>query len=132
MSGMKNHVIIFSERFVQKVVIGSKLQTIRPARKRQICPGDQLSLRRWTGLPYRSKQVLLTEALATGSQEIVIASQSLSIGSRTWVWSCEPGRVAMDDFAKKDGFDFWADLTVWFANRYPLPFHGVLIEWILR
>lgn len=52
---MSNHVIMFQPWLARKVEDGSKLTTIRGNRKRPIKVGDTLSLREWTGKPYRSK-----------------------------------------------------------------------------
>lgn len=50
-------VLMCQDQFVPKILDGSKLTTIRRIRKRgNPKPGDILSLRRWTGKPYRSKQ----------------------------------------------------------------------------
>lgn len=52
-------VLMFKEQFAEAVKSGTKLQTIRPPRKRPINVNDVLSLRKWTGRPYASKQQCL-------------------------------------------------------------------------
>jgi hypothetical protein len=57
-------VYMFQDRFSELVRDGSKRQTIRKGLPR--CkPGDTMSLRRWTGKPYRSKQEELRVAVCT-------------------------------------------------------------------
>jgi hypothetical protein len=48
---------MFQDRFADKVRDGRKLHTIRKTARCKV--GDTLSLRRWSGTPYRSKQELL-------------------------------------------------------------------------
>lgn len=59
-------VLLFQPRFANLVAAGTKRQTIRPTRKIPIVRGDDLSLRQWQGLPYRSKQVELARGLCLG------------------------------------------------------------------
>src|SRR4051812_24376838 len=97
-------VLMFQPRFAPLVESGKKRQTIRPTRKRPIKTGDRLSLRTWTGKPYRSKQQYLLTSVVTRTQRIEI-------------WT-EGGIIAIDgqrlDFdrmlnmAQADGFnDHW-------------------------
>jgi hypothetical protein len=73
-------VLMFQPRFAPLVEAGTKTQTIRPVRRRPIVVGDELSLRAWTGLPYRSPQQadeVIAEYLgeaASGPARVVCAS----------------------------------------------------------
>lgn len=53
-----NYVRMFKPQFAPLVESGKKLQTVRPTPKRMPKPGDKISLREWTGLPYRSNAVI--------------------------------------------------------------------------
>lgn len=115
-------VIMFKDQFAPLVRDGVKLQTIR---KRANCvPGDVLSLRRWTGKPYRSKHEMLTEAVCIAVLKVSIDSCSIEL----------PGELLTvnrlrDRFAQLDGFYGWADMRDWFKVTHGLPFDGELIQW---
>ena len=49
-------VLMCQAQFAPMVESGDKRRTIRPRRKRPVKMGDHVSLRQWTGKPYRSKQ----------------------------------------------------------------------------
>lgn len=118
-------VVMFQPRFAKLVGSGDKTQTIR--RKARCKPGDQLSLREWTGLPYRSKQRELREpAPCTNVQPIRL---DLADGRLRITVS---GRVRMfpDDVARADGFSCAAEMREWFDDTHGLPFEGDLIEWV--
>jgi hypothetical protein len=91
------------------------MQTIR--RRARCRPGDVLSLRRWTGKPYRSKQEILRESVCSALTPIQI---------NRWGIPC----VADDDkLARRDGFIGWREMREWFERTHGLPFHGWIIEW---
>ena len=117
---MTRHVILFQDWKAAKVKDGSSLQTIRPPRKRPIHPGDELSLRRWTGKPYRSKQEVLREAVCSEVMGIEI--------SKLFVTYSVPG-PGLDALAHADGFRDWPEMREWFRKTHGLPFVGVLIRW---
>ncbi len=118
-----NHVILFQPRFAPLVRSGAKLQTIRPKRKREIKPGDTLSLREWAGKPYRSKQRVLAGAACISSQRIIIKETGVQI---------EMGIADQFGLAKSDGFDDFGEMLNWFAETHGLPFSGILIKWRLK
>ena len=117
-------VIMFKPEFVEKVRDGSKPHTIRPFRKgRQIEVGDKLSLRYWSGKPYRSKQVVIREVVCTRSSDVIIAKiKFVARGS-------EMRRLERDALAIADGFSSYDELLAWFEATHGLPFEGRLIEW---
>lgn len=113
-------VIMFQSRFASKIIDGSKVHTIRGERKRGIKSGDILSLREWTGKPYRSKQRILNQVICVGVSIITIPSpMSCTINLKFW----EP-------LARNDGFDSFSEMLKWFHETHGLPFTGTLIEWI--
>jgi len=123
----RRHVIMFKPRFAVLVEAGQKRTTIRPPRKRQIHLGDQLSLREWRGLPYRSKQRELRKAIVTRVDEIVITRANGAPAV-----TCA-GVVLIDWFitnlARGDGFGSSTAMVAWFEEVHGLPFHGQIIEW---
>ena len=115
-------VLTFLPRFHDQVRDGRKPNTIRAPRKRPIHVGDRLSLRRWTGRPYNSKQEVLREAVCTRLHLVTI-----------WPDRVEKGAEVIDtpeglhDFARSDGFKDWPDMRTHFGKR--LPFTGTMIGW---
>jgi hypothetical protein len=118
---------MFKPRFAALVEAGVKCQTVRPTPKRTPKPGDRISLRVWTGLPYRSPQRVLREAEVTEVIDITINDEG--------VFLYEVGRGGSggapdrDSFAQDDGFANWSDLRAWFEEAHGLPFSGILIRW---
>lgn len=110
-------VLMFQPAFHEAVTTGAKRQTIRPPRKRPIRPGERLSLRAWTGTPYRSPQRVLREARCQGVERVVID-------------------FCFDDDAEalRDGFESAEDMRDWFIDHHALPtpiepFVGERISW---
>ncbi|WP_157837108.1 ASCH domain-containing protein [Geminisphaera colitermitum] len=122
---------MFKPRFAALVESGAKLQTVRPKPKRMPQAGDAISLRCWTGLPYRSKQRVLREATISQVSEIVIAAEGISpirvepLGTSGALnyWP------SPDVFAHADGFADWPEMREWFATTHGLPFAGIIIFW---
>lgn len=110
---------MFQPRFAELVERGEKLQTVRPTPKRMPEAGDRISLRTWTGKPYRSKQRILGEGM-------IVLVATCSIGSNMIICSRIVDPV---EFARADGFATWLDMREWFKDRYGLPFTGILIRW---
>lgn len=117
----------FMERFADDVESGRKRQTIRPLRKRPIKPGDKLYL--YTG--QRTKHCRkLGEAVCISVEPMRItaeAPQLRAFGYRTVVGWIDV--APKDGFARADGLSSWDEMREWFANRYGLPFEGVLVRW---
>ena len=127
---MPRRVIMFQARFMIAVEVGTKPHTIRPVRKLAIKVGDLLDLRTWTGLPYRSKQRKLREAVCTAVTpiELCFVRHRLLV----WVRGAKPkhlSRTAIETLARRDGFTDSAEMAHWFDKMHGLPFAGVLIEW---
>ena len=134
--GPQRFVRLFQPRFAELVASGRKLQTIRPLPKRIPFPGDHLSLRTWTGLPYRSPQRVLLDTTLASIQPVRIQDDGIYKAP-------EPGSLlhaigvpiirlhgeSADRFAVADGFDHWPAMHAWFQAEHGLPFDGVLLTW---
>jgi uncharacterized protein YqfB (UPF0267 family) len=116
-------VIMFHPRFAALVKAGRKTQTIRGAAR--CAAGDVLSLREWTGRPYRSKQrTLLTVECAAVRPIEFDAAGALSVEGRKIRLA-----VVRAWFAEADGFEDYVGMVTWFAATHGLPFTGELIQW---
>lgn len=121
----RSFVRMFKPQFAALVESGAKCQTVRPTPKRMPKPGDKISLRAWTGKPYRSKQRVLRESLLTKVQTIDITAEG-------WVWLNDmriKTRRDFESFAKADGFDSPEAMLAWFRETHGLPFAGIVIYW---
>ena len=116
----KSFVRMFKPRFAALVESGAKTQTVRPRPARMPKAGDKLSLRIWTGKPYRSKQRVIRDAIITSVAHFEITETSVILNSYA-----EP----CDDFARADGFRDFFDMQNWFRETHGLPFEGVAIFW---
>lgn len=114
-------VILFQNQFAELVRSGVKRQTIRC--KARCKPGDVLSLRRWSGLPYRSKQEVLLESVCTEVLPVEVDFECIRIGDA----SCFG--LSADAQAQKDGFCDYTSMRRWFFNTHGLPFAGWVIRW---
>lgn len=116
-------VRLFQPRFADLVERGVKTQTVRKTPKRMPAAGDRISLRTWSGSPYRSKQRVLREAEIVEVWPVEIYGDSIHVGQRRL------SSVEREAFARADGFRDFADLAEWFRTTHDLPFDGVLIRW---
>lgn len=112
-------VILFQDRFAEKVRDGDKCQTIRG--RARCRAGDVLSLRRWTGKPYRSKQEILRTARCSCVLPVVINENDI-FGPK--------GEMDRNGMAWMDGFDDWESMREWFREMHGLPFNGEVIAWV--
>jgi len=134
--GSANFVRMFKPRFAKLVKAGKKLQTIRPIPKRIPRCGDTLSLRMWTGKPYRSKQRVLLETKLDRIEVIRIDENGIikppGEGSILAVMGeklCVLEGVNADRYARADGFKDWNEMRDWFNTEHGLPFDGVALYW---
>lgn len=121
-------VIMFQPRFAALVESGEKLQTVRPTPKRLVRVGDKLSLRQWTGKPYRSKQRVLREAIVTQVQTIWFDGCNIRLDG----WNIAAGFFPTSpehEFARADGFRGVVEMAEWFESTHRLPFTGIVIKW---
>lgn len=115
--------LMFQPQFEPLIVSGRKPHTIRPKRKIPLKVGQPLSLRVWTGKPYRSPQrefhtanVQKVHPVTIDREDIIVAGEAMS-------------PEAQDAFAWHDGFENAAALRDWFLKTHGLPFTGELIHW---
>ncbi len=121
-------VLMFQPRFEAPILAGTKKQTIRPPRKRPLMIGESLSLRRWAGTAYRSKQTVIKETSVAAVFEIFLCKDGYAIGKS----ELEIMPDKLDVFARGDGFESWnAMRSYWITgdHHYGFPFTGVLIQW---
>src|ERR1700744_4033228 len=117
-------VKLFQQRFKPMVRDGSKANTIRPTPKRMPRVGDKISLRCWTGKPYRSKQEIIGESVITQVTEIIIQSEGLKMHGKYLAAS------TLEEFAKADGFKSFWEMQTWVKYQHgPLPFRGIFVAW---
>lgn len=120
---MSSYFRMFKPQFAPLVESGKKLQTVRPTPKRMPKPGDKISLREWTGLPYRSKQRVLRDAIIEKVEPIRITTAGI------YVSECPLGLDTEQRFAMADGFRSWVEMREWFDTTHGLPFEGIVIHW---
>jgi len=115
-------VIMFQPRFATLVELGQKTQTIRASAR--CLPGDPLSLREWTGKPYRSKQRVLRDVKCRRVDYIDLYENEYCSDGKRFTHEKE-----LNKFARADGFKCWGELRAWFQKTHGLPFNGELISW---
>lgn len=120
--------LTFKPEFAEAVRDGRKTQTIRPVRKVPVKEGDALSLRMWSDLPYRSKQVVLREAVCVETVPIRITDRSIVVGTGPHAHEYNT-MGGLDAQAQLDGFPDFPAMAAWFQRVHGLPFSGVLISW---
>jgi hypothetical protein len=108
--------------FKEKILDGSKHQTIRKPRKNPIKKGDTLHLWWKQRSPEREK---LGEARCNGIINVTIYPRCVNNSTDQSI--TDPS--TLDRFAIADGFDSWLHMVEWFSNTHGLPFSGVLIQW---
>jgi hypothetical protein len=121
-------VILFQPWGAELVWAGTKRQTIRASARCK--PGDILSLRRWTGKPYRSKQEVIgvemcarVTPIRIDPDRVTLYDDPLSDDPRTL------GIGEARDIALADGFTGLDEMLAWFERTHGLPFKGFVIEW---
>lgn len=116
-------VKLFMPRFARLVKCGRKTMTIRPQPWRMPRVGEVISLREWTGKPYRSKQRVLKESVVKQVEQVQMNTVSMIVGDRVLVGD------ELFRFAFADGFESAGEMFDWFAKTHGLPFRGVAIYW---
>lgn len=137
---MKTYVITLSKAFMrghqkdgmptgfeEKIKSGQKIHTIRgnvpfwEKRIREIQEGSAiLSIRQWTGKPYRSKQreiARLTSEDGIGIERIILSRSEWAENSEPhfcyWA-TIEGNEVDIETIARHDGFPDTSDFLMWF------------------
>jgi|SRR6185503_4312760 len=120
---------MFKPQFAPLVESGAKRQTVRPIPMRMPKAGERISLREWTGKPYRSKQRVLRDCKISVVERINFCDTGrellVGIGNK----SLTP--EDLNAFAKADGFRDAIEMFDWFEATHGLPFEGILIKWSL-
>lgn len=115
------HLLVTGEVLPRRL---EKLHTIR--RSARMKKGTKLSLRTWSGLPYRSKQLKFADVVCAGVQKIHIWQDSF--GGRYVVIDDRdeilPDAV-VERLAVNDGFDNVDQFFSWFG----WDFTGYIIHW---
>lgn len=114
-------VFMFCNRMAVKVLLGTKHQTIRAHAR--CMPGDEVSLRRWSGRPYRSKNVIIGSGVCTEVMPVVIHAGRIDLNGRRLSYECALL------FALADGFTCLREMLDWFSARYDLPFEADVVYW---
>ena len=119
----KMRVIMFQDRFIEKIRDGSKRHTIRKTAR--CIPGQRLSLRRWKGKPYRSKHEVIADTKCLDVRKVRIGHGEFHNGlSVDGIEVQDRGALA-----RGDGFLCTIEMLKWFEQYHGLPFEGWLIEW---
>ena len=113
--------LMFQPQFALQVTLGTKRQTVRPTRRRPLKPGQILSLRVWTGKPYRSKQSEIAKAEVTSVEPVFLQEKKLILGLVV------RNTDYAEQFAIADGFESYETLCWWFSHTHGLPFVGEVI-----
>lgn len=109
-------VILFKERFRDPILSGVKTSTIR--KKARCRAGDTLSLRCWTGKPYRSKQMTFATRICAGVMPVVIEEGHM-------VMNGIPVNKAMREaLALTDGFERFRDMEDFLKRPTDSPLLG--------
>jgi len=88
--------------------------------------GQKVSLRQWSGLPYRSPQLTLRETRLSLVQRFRANWET----GQLWVDGVQLEGSAVDSFARADGFADMAAMTGWFlANHKEAQFDGFVMHW---
>ena len=114
---------MFREQWIEPILHGQKVQTVRPPRKIPIVVGDALSLRIRTGLPYASKQKTLIDTHCTSVRDVEIDPGGIVVDGKRLRAEAE------ERFAARDGFRDVLQMLAFFKNMHGLPFKGVAISW---
>lgn len=121
-------ILMFKRRFVPMIEIGVKISTIRGyGNKVQV--GDTVSMRYWSGAPYRSKTVEFW-------MDTVASIEPCLIGHSTSdVFICvgqNHRHISYDSrhaIARGEGFKDWWEMSQFFIAMHDLPFCGKIIRW---
>jgi hypothetical protein len=74
----------------------------------------QVSLRCWTGAPYRTPQVEFAQASIAGIQEVILNAQTGSL--KVAGTGADPARCEV--LASEDGFESFAAMVAWFQGNH--------------
>ena len=117
--------------FMHKLLAGTKLHTIRgnfewwQSKAEKINAGEMyLSIRQWSGKPYRSQQVEVARISHLEVQRFEAAYGSTDPQPRVWIDGCEVADV--EQVAHNDGLEL-AEWQEWFF-KHTNHFEGVVLQ----
>lgn len=118
------NVFTFQNRFEAPILALVKDATIRALRKDgrpRAKDGETISLRVWTGEPYRSKQREFAQRVVKFTFPVRVSR----LGIERPDLGCKLVRSRM---AKSLGFANWSEAREWYQRAHGLPFDGVLVH----
>lgn len=118
------NVVTFKNHFEQPILAGVKDCTIRARRKdgkARAREGEMISLRVWSGAPYRSKQ----REFAQRTVKFIFPVRVNWSGIRRADTHVSLDRSKM---AKALGFQNWIEARKWYEAAHGLPFDGELLH----
>lgn len=107
--------------FLDKIIAGTKPNTIRQERKHPIKKGDALQLY-WN--QRSSSGFKIGDAICKEVTPIIIYPIAIRMLDLIFIIP-----ESLNQFAKLDGFENWEEMKLFFSRNYELPFEGVFIEW---
>jgi hypothetical protein len=120
----------FKGQFVDRVLDGTKRQTIRNFRKYPIKPGETLYLYYGMRTKHCKKlkevQCLRVFKIKITRKTITVTTSHEGVRTFTVVYSTP---FELDRFAQSDGFQDWQQMKRWWTMTHTLPFTGQLIQW---
>lgn len=110
----------FQRQFVPAIQSGEKTQTIRRSARAKV--GDRLQL--YTGMRTKAcRKIVEPDPICTMCHYIALRPDAITFGDASLFPSA-------DEFARMDGFADYADMHLWFTERYDdAYFVGRLIRW---
>lgn len=115
---------MFQNQFEVPILAGVKDCTIRAPRKdgkRRAREGETISLRVWTGLPYRSKQREFTRRVVKFTFPVRVSKSGID---RIDIKK----KLVSKKMAKALGFQNWREASAWYRAAHSLPFDGELVH----
>ena len=117
----------FQNRFAEDVRTGAKRQTIRAKRKVRPEPGQTAHC--FTGMRTRQCERLGGWPIVEVADVVICRGIPRSGGVLFIQGAMVLTIEELEQFAKNDGFDSWAEMLDWFKTNHGLPFYGDLIAW---
>jgi hypothetical protein len=118
------NVFLFQPRFEQPILSGHKNATIRKARKDgrpRAHDGQAISLRVWTGPPYRSRQREFAQRTIKFHFPVRVHKRGIQ--------RIDTGAELKPNYmAKALGFATWPEARDWYQRAHGLPFTGELFH----
>ena len=111
--------------FRQALFEGRKIHTIRANASGYFKDGDIISIREWSGKPYRSKQEVILDGVQIGIEPIIIESNGVIMNAYVGSGSVY---ITLAWLAVNDGLNY-KDFVNWFGKQgEPSRFVGSIIH----